>query len=114
MQPVMKMLLDENLPKKLKGEFDTSHEVSTVADMGWQAKKNGELLGLMVVHVFEALVTMDKNLPYQQNIGKFPIKLIVRDAANNKLATLRPLIPRLLQMVRQPSEDQVLIVPSEP
>jgi predicted nuclease of predicted toxin-antitoxin system len=109
----MKMLLDENLPKKLQGEFDATHEVSTVADMGWQAKKNGELLGLMVIHGFEALVTMDKNLQYQQNIGKLPMKLIVLDAANHKLTTLRPLIPRLLQMIRQPSEDQVLMVQSE-
>ncbi len=61
----MKILLDENLPRKLKGEFDVTHHVFTVANMGWQAKKNGELLGLMVVHDFGALVTMDKNLQYQ-------------------------------------------------
>ncbi len=44
----MKILLDENLPKKLKVDFGTEHEVKTVRDMGWLGKKNGELLGLIV------------------------------------------------------------------
>ncbi|WP_299288121.1 hypothetical protein [uncultured Mucilaginibacter sp.] len=45
----MKILLDENLPKKLKADFGTEHEVKTVRDMGWLGKKNGELLGLIVL-----------------------------------------------------------------
>lgn len=109
----MKMLLDENLPKKLKAGFEVAHEAFTVADMGWQAKKNGELLGLMIMHGFEALVTMDKNLQYQQNIGKFPIKLIVLDASNNKLETLRPLIAKLLPMIQVPTKDQVIVVKAD-
>lgn len=111
--PAMKMLLDENLPKKLKAGFEAAHDVFTVADMGWQAKKNGELLGLMIMHGFEALVTMDKNLQYQQNIGKFPIKLIVLDAPNNKLETLRPLVVKLLQMVQVHFIDQVIVVQAD-
>ncbi|MCU0426292.1 MAG: hypothetical protein MUF71_11770 [Candidatus Kapabacteria bacterium] len=42
----MKILLDENLPKKLKRNF-TQHEVFTVRDKGWNGKKNAELLRLM-------------------------------------------------------------------
>lgn len=109
----MKMLLDENLPKKLKAGFDAVHDVFTVAEMGWQAQKNGELLGLMIMHGFEALVAMDKNLQYQQNIGKFPIKLIVLDAPNNKLETLRPVVANLLHMVQVHTSDQVLIVQAD-
>ena len=45
----MKILLDENLPKKLKADFGIEHEVKTVRDMGWLGKKNGELLGLIVL-----------------------------------------------------------------
>ena len=45
----MKILLDENLPKKLKADFGTEHEVKMVRDMGWLGKKNGELLGLIVL-----------------------------------------------------------------
>jgi hypothetical protein len=39
----MKLLLDENLPKRLKLDFP-EHEIFTVSDMGWKGKKNGELL----------------------------------------------------------------------
>lgn len=41
----MKLLLDENLPKKLKLDFEI-HDVFTVRDMSWQGIKNGELLKL--------------------------------------------------------------------
>jgi predicted nuclease of predicted toxin-antitoxin system len=43
----MKLLIDENLPKRLKIHFP-EHEIYTVHDMGWNSKKNGELLKLML------------------------------------------------------------------
>ena len=43
----MKLLLDENLPKKLKQDF-SEFEINTVAEMGWAGKTNGELLKLMI------------------------------------------------------------------
>ena len=51
----MKLLLDENLPKKLKLDF-ISHDVFTVREMNWQGIKNGELLKLMVNDKFDALL----------------------------------------------------------
>ena len=69
----MRLLLDENLPKRLKQDFP-EHEVYTVADKQWNGKKNGELLKLMLENDFAALLTFDKNLQHQQNFEKFPIK----------------------------------------
>src|SRR5687768_1214055 len=66
----MKLLLDENLPKRLKQDFP-SHDVYTIRDMGWNGIKNGELMQLMLDHNFNALLTFDKNLQYQQNFRKF-------------------------------------------
>lgn len=60
----MKLLLDENLPKKLKSDFP-KHEVFTVRDMNWNGKKNGELMLLMLENTFDAFVTFDKNLQFQ-------------------------------------------------
>lgn len=60
----MKLLLDENLPKKLKKDLSI-HEVYTVHDMGWNSKKNGELLKLMLNKGFDVLLTFDKNLQFQ-------------------------------------------------
>jgi hypothetical protein len=39
----MKILLDENLPHKLRHEI-IGHEVFTVAYMGWSGIENGKLL----------------------------------------------------------------------
>ena len=54
----MKLLLDENLPKRLKQDL-LPREAFTVRDMGWNGKSNGELLTLMKDHGFDALVTFD-------------------------------------------------------
>ena len=47
----MRLLLDENLPKKLKSDFP-GHEIYTVADKGWQSFTNGKLLELMMAENF--------------------------------------------------------------
>jgi predicted nuclease of predicted toxin-antitoxin system len=58
----MKILLDENIPRRLKFDFDTNDEVISVQEMNWQGKKNGELLGLMTLKGFDVFITLDKNL----------------------------------------------------
>lgn len=50
----MRLLLDENLPKRLKSDFP-DHEIFTVRDKEWSGIKNGELLQLMVADKFDAL-----------------------------------------------------------
>ena len=42
----MKLLLDENLPHKLRHEI-AGHEVVTAGYMGWSGIENGELLALV-------------------------------------------------------------------
>ncbi|MDQ6844426.1 MAG: hypothetical protein M3Z92_08765 [Bacteroidota bacterium] len=87
----MKILPDENLPKKIKQNFP-EHEIFTVREKGWHSKKNGELLSLMVSEGFEVLLTFDRNLPYQQNLEKYPIKVIVLVAENNTYEILHDLL----------------------
>jgi len=90
----MKLLLDENLPKKLKYGFP-GHEVYTVSDMGWNGVKNGQLLQLMIEHSFEALLTFDKNLQYQQNFRKYTIAVFILSAVNNTYAEIIKLIGKV-------------------
>jgi len=104
----MKILLDENLPKKIKINFQEKHEISTVGDMGWNGKKNGELLGLMTINGFDALVTIDKNLKHQQNIDRFPIQLFILNAPNNKLKTLEPYIEKLTDVFTKKMKDSIV------
>ena len=45
---------------------------------------------------FDALVTIDGNLPFQQDLSRFAIAVIVLRARSNRLANLRRLVPELL------------------
>lgn len=72
----MKLLLDENLPKRLKLHFP-DHQVLTVREMGRNGIKNGELLTLLLNEEFEALLTFDKNIQHQQNFSKYPVAVFV-------------------------------------
>ncbi|GAA3974177.1 DUF5615 family PIN-like protein [Mucilaginibacter dorajii] len=90
----MKLLLDENLPKKLKLDF-IDHEIYTVADKGWNGIKNGELLKLLIAENFDALLTFDKNLQYQQNFKKYTITVFVLSAPINTYLELTKLTPKI-------------------
>lgn len=90
----MKLLLDENLPKRLKKHF-LEHEIFTVREKGWNSKKNGELLELMLDENFDVLLTFDKNLEHQQNFEKYPLTVFVLIAENNTYLMLSKLIEQI-------------------
>jgi hypothetical protein len=94
----MRLLLDENLPKRLKLDF-TEHEIFTVRDKGWNGKKNGELLILLLEDNFNALLTFDKNLQHQQNFLKYTITVIVLSANINSYEELTKLSPRVKEVL---------------
>jgi hypothetical protein len=60
--------------------------------MGWLGVKNGELLRLAGSE-FDAFITPDRNLRYQQNLSKLPISVVVVAAPSNELPALLPLVP---------------------
>lgn len=72
----MKLLLDENLPNRLKADFQ-EHEVYTVHEQGWRGVKDGVLLQLMIKNGFDALLTFDKSLQYQQNFQKYTVTVFI-------------------------------------
>ena len=72
-----KVLLDENLPVKLKYRLQDICEIYTVSDKGWNALENGELISAMQQDGFDYLLTSDKNLQYQQNLSKYSMSLII-------------------------------------
>jgi predicted nuclease of predicted toxin-antitoxin system len=92
----MKLLLDENLPSRLKRDF-LRHEVSTVRDNGWNGYKNGELLAAMISDNFDVLLTFDKNLQHQQNFEKYPIAVFVLTAESNQYKHLRLLVDLVIR-----------------
>ena len=104
----MKILLDESLPKKLKNDFGSEHEVWNVRDKGWLGQKNGALLKLMIADGFDIFVTVDNNLPYQQNLERLPLTIFILSALNNRRETLAKLIPKLFERVSLGNLENVI------
>ena len=74
----MKTLLDEHIDVRFKGAL-TGIEVFTVREMGWLGSKNGVLRAKMEAEGFKALVTADKNMPFQQNLSNLTFVILVMD-----------------------------------
>jgi len=83
----MKILLDECVPRKLKFAL-AEHDCKTVPEAGFAGQKNGRLLSLAEDAGFELFLTMDKGLPYQQNLAGRRIAILVVRARSNRLADL--------------------------
>jgi predicted nuclease of predicted toxin-antitoxin system len=101
----VKILLDECVNQRLAADF-IGHEVSTVKQMGWKSKQNGEFLKL-ASKSFEVFVTTDRNLSFQQNVQGFDIVVVVMTANTNRLADLRPIVPSLLKVLPFLKKGQV-------
>ncbi|MEO9076547.1 MAG: DUF5615 family PIN-like protein [Gelidibacter sp.] len=97
----MRLLLDENLPKRLKFDF-SDHEIYTVRDKSWNGIKNGELLKLLVKNGFDALFTFDKNMRHQQNFIKYTIAVFVLSAKINSYEELTSLTPKIKAYLNNP------------
>jgi predicted nuclease of predicted toxin-antitoxin system len=91
----VKVLLDENLPHQLRLELP-GHDCSTVAYMGWAGVENGELLRRAASSGFDALITKDANVQYQQNLASVPLAVVILRAPSNDMDDIRPLLPSLL------------------
>ena len=64
--------------------------------MGWGGVKNGARMTLAAKE-FDAFLTVDKSLPYQQNVANLPAAVIVLEAYSNELGALMPLVHNLEQ-----------------
>ncbi|MGD0463020.1 MAG: DUF5615 family PIN-like protein [Tepidisphaeraceae bacterium] len=91
----MKVLLDENLPHKLRLEI-SGHEVFTSTFMGWSGIENGQLLAIAAKHDFDAVLTTDRGMEYEQNTGDLPLSVVIITAPSNAIEDIRPLLPELL------------------
>ncbi len=101
----MRVLLDECVDRRLAREI-TGHEVTTVPDAGWASAKNGDLLALAQTN-FDAFVTVDRNLSFQRRLPTFSIAVVILRARTNRLVDLRPLIPKLLEVLPMAKRGEV-------
>lgn|SRR5690606_13544421 len=89
---MIRVLLDENLPRKLKWLLNA--DTLTVPERGWGGVKNGRLLQLAASE-FDVLLTMDRGIEHQQNLSGLNLCLIVLSAVSNDIDDLLPLVPSI-------------------
>jgi predicted nuclease of predicted toxin-antitoxin system len=104
----MRLLLDECLPRKLKSLFvSAGHICETVREAGWEGVTNGKLLAQAEL-LFDVLVTVDKNLRYQQTFQNRVISVLVLRAKSNHIEDLEPLVPAVLNALKTINPGQVI------
>ena len=106
----MRILLDECIDRRLAKDIK-GYEVKTVPQMGWATIKNGELLTL-AEEEFDVFLTVDRNLSFQQNLPRFNLAVMILRAQSNRLMDLRPLVPKLLELLPMARRGEVLWVSS--
>ena len=108
---MIRVLLDENLPRRLKWALDDAvvSEALTVPERGWAGIKNGRLLRLAALE-FDALPTMDRGIEHQQNLTGLDLCLIVVSAVSNDIDDLVPLAPSINAALREARSGHILRV----
>jgi predicted nuclease of predicted toxin-antitoxin system len=72
----MKLLFDQGTPVPLRNHL-LNHIVETAYEKGWSNLKNSDLLTQAEAEGFDALITTDQNLRYQQNLSGRKISVVV-------------------------------------
>ena len=104
----MRVLLDECVDWRLLRDL-TDHDVKTVKQVGLERFKNGDLLQRAAEH-FDVFLTVDSNLPHQQNATSFDLSVVVLRGRTTRLPDLRELLPALRAVLKNPltGEFQIL------
>ena len=105
----MKVLIDECITKRLK-PYLKDFEVYTVVEMGWSGVKNGKLMSLCVTNHFDVILTIDKNIMFQQNLAKQPITIVILNTLSSKLEELILFIPSFSEQINHFEKNKVYVI----
>jgi hypothetical protein len=72
----VRILFDQGTPAPLRHAL-TGHTIETAFELGWATQQNGALIAEAEGAGFEAFITTDKNLKYQQNLAVRSISIVV-------------------------------------
>lgn len=92
----MRVLFDQGVPFPISRHL-TGHTVDVSVDLGWDRLRNGDLLAAAEQAGYDALLTTDKNLRYQQNLKDRKIAIIVIGHA--QWPTLKPHVEQVAEAV---------------
>lgn len=102
----MRVLLDTCVPRRLARDLP-GYEVRHATEMGWGDLDDGPLLTAMAGS-FDALVTVDRNLPHQQNLSARPFAVLLLRAHSNRLTDLARLLPKLRAALKRATPGQLI------
>lgn len=90
----MKILLDNCVDFRAKRLFP-GHDVSHARNQGWKDLANGRLLAAAADAGFSVLVTIDKNIRFQQNLATLPLSVLEIDVFRNRLRDVEALVEHI-------------------
>ncbi len=97
---MIRVLVDEDLPIRLRHYFGEGVRAETVEYRGWKGLENGELLDVIAAAGdLNVLVTADRRMPSQQNLSTRPFAVAVLRPTRKRLPELLELMPELLQIL---------------
>lgn len=104
----MRILVDECVDWRILRDL-ADHDAKTVKQLGWEHIEDGALLSLAATQ-FDVFLTVDKDLPREQNLERFDIAVIVLRGRTTRLVDLQDLLAPLHLALRnaQPRELQIL------
>jgi predicted nuclease of predicted toxin-antitoxin system len=105
----MKLLLDECIPRRLKNDFE-GYDVRTVDEIGLKGVFDTELLRAASTQQFDALITVDRRIAFQQNLSQFNLALITLVATPCRYAQLKLLMPTTLAVLRTIKPGEIVTV----
>jgi len=91
----MRILIDECIDERLRHEFP-AHDCETARYAKLAGLKNGDLLAAAEAAGFDVFITIDQNIPFQQNFSSRTIAVLILCAPTNRLADLRKIVPGAL------------------
>ena len=77
--------------------------------MGWGGTENGKLLALAEKHL-DIFLSVDRGLPFEQNLPKYDIAVFLLRGRSNSLPDLRPLVPAILIAAQRPKKRALTII----
>jgi len=105
----MKILLDECVTKRLKDHLK-EYEVLTVRELNLSGIKNGKLMTFCVENNFDILLTIDKNLMFQQNLDQYPLTIVILNSRTSKIEELVTFLPSFKSQINnfQKQKDYII------
>lgn len=104
----MRVLLDGNLPRTFAALLP-GHRVDTVHQRRWSDLNDRPLLDVAEAE-YDAFVTADQNLQYQQNLSDRRIRVVVLRAWRTSLPALAPLAPLVLTALTEMAPGELRVI----